>query len=116
MIGRHIEGCVSDYGVSISALPSTITFASVRGSLGLPSAVAAFGRTLGRHRIIVVAALASATEGTKMVVSQHGGRGEGARVRGRRPPALSSHTSFLGGQDRRGHKGGSERPKGPASS
>ena len=54
---------MSDYGVSILASPSTITSASVRGSLGLPSAVAAFGHVMGRHGIIVVAAFASAIAG-----------------------------------------------------
>ena len=36
LIGRRIEALVSDYGVSISASPSAITFPSVRVSLGSP--------------------------------------------------------------------------------
>ena len=52
LIGRRIEARASDYGVSISASPSTIIFASMLGSLGLPSAVTALGRAMGRHGII----------------------------------------------------------------
>ncbi len=44
---------MSDYGVSVSASPSAIAFASVRGSLGSPSAVAAFGHAMARHGIVV---------------------------------------------------------------
>ncbi len=51
---------MSDYRVSVSASPSAIAFASVRGSLGSPLAVAAFGRTMVRHGIVVATAAASA--------------------------------------------------------
>jgi hypothetical protein len=54
---------MSDYGVFISALPLTIAFVSMRGLLGLPSAVVAFGRTMEKPKIIVVAASASAMAG-----------------------------------------------------
>jgi len=62
-IGRQIKAPVSDYGVSISASPSTISFTSVRSSLGSMSVVAAFGRAMGRHEIIFVASSALATAG-----------------------------------------------------
>jgi hypothetical protein len=52
-IVRRIEVHVTDYGVFILASPSTIAFASVWGSLGLQSAVVAFGRAMERHGIIV---------------------------------------------------------------
>jgi hypothetical protein len=61
--GRRIEARVSDYGIFILALPSTIAFTSVWGLLGSQSVVASFGRAMERHRIIVVAASASATAG-----------------------------------------------------
>ena len=63
-IDRRIEASVSDYGVSISASPSAIAFASARGVLGSPSAVAAFGRAMARHGIVVVDASASAYPAT----------------------------------------------------
>ena len=62
-IVRRIEARVLDYGVFILASPSAIAFASVWGSLGSQSAVAASGRAMERHGIIVVAASASATAG-----------------------------------------------------
>jgi hypothetical protein len=62
-IGRQIKARVSDYGIFILASPSTIAFASVWGSLGSQSAVAAFCRAMERHGIIVVATSASATAG-----------------------------------------------------
>ena len=40
-------------GVSVSASPSAIAFASVRGSLGSPSVVAVFGHVMARHGIVV---------------------------------------------------------------
>jgi hypothetical protein len=63
LIVRRIEARVSDYGVFVLASPSTIAFVSVWGSLGSQSAVAASGRAMERHGIIVVAASASATAG-----------------------------------------------------
>ena len=63
LISRRIEARVSDYGVSISAPPSTITFTSVRGSLGSPLVVMEFGCTMKRHGIISIAVLASVTAG-----------------------------------------------------
>ncbi len=63
LIGRRIEARMPDYGVSILASPSMITFASVRGSLGLLPAVAAFGRAMGKQGIIIVATLGSAMAG-----------------------------------------------------
>ncbi len=60
-ISMRIKDYVLDYGVSISTSPLTIAFASVRGSLGLPSAVTSFGRTMERHGIISIAALVSAS-------------------------------------------------------
>jgi hypothetical protein len=63
-IGERIEESVSDYGVSVSSSPSAIAFASVGCSLGSPSAVAAFGRAMARHGIVVaVAASASSSTG-----------------------------------------------------
>jgi hypothetical protein len=62
-IGRQIEACVSDYRVFIMASPSPIAFASVWGSLGSLSAVAAFSRAMERHGIIIVTASVSATAG-----------------------------------------------------
>ncbi len=62
-IGRRIEARMSNYGVFILASPLTIAFVSVWGSLGSPSAVAAFGPAMERHRIIIVAASASAMVG-----------------------------------------------------
>ena len=72
LIGRRIEARVSDYGVSISALPSTIIFASMLGSLGLPSAVTALGHAMGRHGII--------TAGHRDGSESMWGSGEGAGV------------------------------------
>jgi hypothetical protein len=62
-IDRRIEARVSEYGIFILASPLTIAFASMWGSLGSQSAVAAFGRAMERHGIIVVAASALATAG-----------------------------------------------------
>ena len=55
-IGRWIKVLVSDYGVSILASPSTIAFVSMWGSMGSMLAVAAFGRAMKRHGIIIIAA------------------------------------------------------------
>ena len=62
-IDRRIEARVSEYGIFILASPLTIAFASMWGSLGSQSAVAAFGCAMERHGIIVVAASALATAG-----------------------------------------------------
>ena len=62
-ISRRIEVSVSDYGVSISAPPSTIMFASMRGSLRSPLVVVAFGCTMKKHGIIIIAVLVSVTAG-----------------------------------------------------
>jgi hypothetical protein len=62
---------------------------SVRGSMGSMLAVAAFGRTMERHGIIIIAASRRQQRGTETVASQRGGRGKGGGVRGRLPPILS---------------------------
>jgi hypothetical protein len=63
LISRQMEVSVSDYGVSISALPSTITFPSMRGSLGSPLVVVAFGCTMKKHGIIIISVLVLAMAG-----------------------------------------------------
>ena len=108
---------MSDYGVFISASPSTIVFASARGLLGSPSAVAAFGHAMERHGIIVNAVSASAAAGHRRQVDVGvGGRGPESedgfsqKCCSRRDPRVMAgggcRKSLLGGRDRRGREGG----------
>ena len=74
---------MSGYGVSILAL--AIAFASMRGSLGLPSAVVAFSCAMERHGIIVVSASVLARAG-----HQDSGKSTGGVGGGRRSPRSAS--------------------------